>query len=100
MRRTTIRIEGEIYLTAETVAHCFDVEVRWVEDVHALGLVGRGAHVEDSLAIASVMLDRLAAVLRLQRQQGVNLEGVLSLLGEACEPWLLGGGDDAGRFPG
>jgi len=84
----TIRIEGEVYLTVETVARCFDVEVHWVEEVHALGLIGRGARAGDSLAIASVMLDRLAMILRLQRQQGVNLEGILVMLGEAREPWV------------
>jgi len=27
-------------------------------------------------------------ILRLQRQQGVNLEGILVMLGEAREPWV------------
>lgn len=80
MRRGTISIRGEAYLTLETVASCYEVEVEWVEEVYEHGLIGRGERVGDSTAVAAEMLDRVARILQLSRQLGINLEGIAALL--------------------
>ena len=73
-------IHGEVYLTLETVAECYEVEVTWVREVYDVGLLGTGEPVEHSIAIAARMLDRLAEVRRLTLQTGVNLPGIVMLL--------------------
>ena len=72
-------IQGEVHLTLDAVADCFEVEVAWVEEVHALGLLGAGRRVEGATAVAAVLLDRVAEVLRLYRY-GIALEVVAVLL--------------------
>jgi hypothetical protein len=68
--RVTIR--GETFLTLETVAECYEIELQWVERIYRLGLLGRGEDVEGHAAIASTMLERVAEILRLCRHQGVD----------------------------
>lgn len=76
----TITIRGELWLTLETVAECYEVETTWVREVYEHGLLGAGEPVGGSIAIAAVELDRLAQVLRLNRQQGLDLLAVMALL--------------------
>ena len=92
MRRQVISIRGQLYLTLETVADCYRVEVEWLHEVYETGLLGPGARVGDSMAIAACMLDRMGEILRLHRQQGINLAGILKFLDEKPPP-----GDDPGE---
>lgn len=85
MKRGTITIRGRVYLTLETVAECYEVEVSWIREVYEIGLLGPGESVEGSVAIAGAMLDRLGEILRLHRQQGVNLAGIARLLAERSD---------------
>jgi len=82
-RRLTIR--GRTYVTLETVAECYRVEVAWVREVYEYGLLGTGEPVRDTTAVAAEMLERAAVILRLHRQQGINLEGIARLLWELDE---------------
>ncbi len=72
------------HLTAQAVAECFEVEVRWVEEVCAIGLLGDDVVVEREITISVEKLDLVARIVRLHRQ-GVQLEGIL---------WILGGRRD------
>jgi hypothetical protein len=74
-------IRGQAYLTLETMATCYAVEVAWIEEVYEHGLLGRGEEIEGSIAVAAVMLDRFARILQLHRQQGINVAGISSLFG-------------------
>jgi len=80
MTRATITIRGELYVTLEAVASCYQVEVAWVEEAYELGLLGRGERVSGATAVEAAMLDRVGRILRLHRQQGVNLPGIVMLL--------------------
>lgn len=76
MRPGALRIEGELWLTLETVAECYRVEVTWVREVYARGLLGPGTDVEQTTAVAAAALDRMARVLRLHQLEGLHLEGI------------------------
>ena len=78
----SIVVQGEVYLTLAAAADCFAVEVAWVEEVHALGLLGPGERVGDAIAVPARQLDRLAEVLRLHRYHGVELATLVVLLHE------------------
>ena len=67
------------FVSLVTVAECFQVEVRWVEQVYEFGLLGTGRHEDQELSIAVEQLQRVADVLRLTRH-GVNLEGIALIL--------------------
>lgn len=82
-RRVVIR--GRTYVTLEAVAECYRVEVSWVREVYEYGLLGSGESVRDTTAVAAEMLGRAADILRLHRQQGINLEGIARLLREVDE---------------
>jgi hypothetical protein len=78
-----IRIRGRVYITLETVAACYRVRVAWLHEVYETGLLGRGERVAGSTAIAAETLDRVGRILQLHRQQGLELSGILGLLGPA-----------------
>jgi hypothetical protein len=77
-----LRIRGELFVTLETAAECYQVETRWIEEVYSHGLLGRGERVGSSLAVPVSELDRLAAVLRWHRHHGLDLDAVLALLAD------------------
>lgn len=79
--KPALEIRGELFLTLETAAECYHVEVRWIEEVQRAGLL-RGERVDGSLALSARELDRMAAVLRWHRHHGIELETVLALLEE------------------
>lgn len=76
-----LEIRGELFVTLETAAECYRVEVRWIEQVYDTGLLGSGERVGGSIAVPAAELDRLAAVLRWHRHHGLELETVLAMLG-------------------
>jgi len=95
MTRATITIRGELYVTLEAVASCYQVEVAWVEEAYELGLLGRGERVSGATAVEAAMLDR---VLRMHLQQGVNLAGIVLLLGYGDFTRPRGGERSPGAF--
>ena len=80
MEHRTIRIRGELYLTLEAAAECYQVEVEWVRRVYELDLLGPGQPLEQSTAIAARMLDRLAEIRRLHLHTGMDLEAIALVL--------------------
>jgi len=68
------------HIALRVVAQCYEVELRWVEEVYEFGLLGDGRVVGGELMIQTVMLERLALIRRLQLQQGLNLPGIALLL--------------------
>lgn len=85
MKREVLSIRGETYLTLETVARCYEVEVTWVEECYDLGLLGPGERVGEATAVAAAMLDQVARILRLHRQLDINLAGIATLLAERLD---------------
>ena len=75
-----VTIRGERYVTLQDVAATFEIELTWVREVYDSGLLGPGEPVGDTIAIASRLLDRVAAIRRLNRVQGVNLAGIAIIL--------------------
>ena len=75
-----ITIHGRAYVTLTTVATCYHVELSWVEEVYAHGLLGSGERIDGETAIAVEMLDPLAHMVRMHVQEGINLAGIASLL--------------------
>ena len=81
-----VTIRGEHYVTLQDVAESFEFELSWVQEVYEFGLLGPGETVGGSIAIASRLLDRVAAIRRLNRVLGVNLAGVALVLREPEAP--------------
>jgi hypothetical protein len=77
--KRTATIRGELWVTLEAAADCYEVEVTWVREVYELGLLGPGEQVGSSTAIAAMELDHLARALRLHRQQGLELTAIVAL---------------------
>ena len=75
-----LEIRGERYVTLSTAAECYRVELRWIEEVYASGLLGVGERIDDVLAVPERELDHLAAVLRWHRHLGFELDAVLGFL--------------------
>lgn len=63
-----IELHGEVYVTLASAAACYRVELRWVEQVYASGLLGPGERVGAEVALAEAELDRLAA--RVEKLRG------------------------------
>ena len=80
MKRVRITLAGETYLTLEGVAECYHCEVTWLREVYDLGLLGHGRVVHESIVIQSLMLARVAEVIRMSVYQGVDLAIVAALL--------------------
>jgi len=76
-----VYIEGELYLTVETVAELYQVRTVWLREVCEIGLLG-GVVTETRLCIAAVELDRVAAIVRLGQNWGLDLETIALVLDE------------------
>lgn len=77
-----LHVRGEVFVTLESAAECYQVEPRWIEEVYRHGFLGRGERVGGALAVPAAELDRLAAILRWHRHLGVELEAVVALLAD------------------
>ncbi len=104
MSRMCFVIRGESYILLRAAADSFSLEIGQLEEAYDLGLLGEGERVEDALAIAVAMLDRVALIRRLLVYEGINLVGIARILGpsESCAGYAaiddeLGGagGDEA-----
>lgn len=78
--KRTLTIRGELWITLEAAADCYEVEVTWVREVYELGLLGPGEPAGSSTAIPAIELDHLARVLRLHRQLGLDPLAIAALL--------------------
>lgn len=81
MSARRVYIEGELYLTVETVAEIYQVRAVWLREVCDHGLLG-GVVSETDLCIAAIQLDRVAAIVRLGQGWGLDLETIALVLEE------------------
>jgi hypothetical protein len=77
-----LHIRGEAFVTLETAAECYQVEMRWIEEIYRHGFLGRGERVGSSFAVPAAELDRLAAVVRWHHHHGFDLDALLALFGD------------------
>lgn len=75
-----IYVEGELYLTVETVAEIYRVEVVWLREVLDAGLVAAGAASATGPCIAAARLDHVATIVRLHRTLGLDLDAIRLVL--------------------
>lgn len=75
---SVVRIEyrGEFFVTLASAAEAYRVELRWVEQVYAHGLLGPGARVGAEIALSEAELDRLASIVRWHQHYGLELDVV------------------------
>jgi hypothetical protein len=71
-----IYVRGELYLSLEAVAVIYAVDVLWLREVVDARLLGDGVESEPVPCIAAVRLDRVAAVVRLHRVLGLDVEAI------------------------
>ncbi len=73
-------VDGTRWVTVETVARCYTVQVEWVQQVVELGLVGRCEEREGSVTMPAAQLERVAKIVQLHFYQGLELSVVSVLL--------------------
>ena len=74
-------IGGELFLSLRTVARTFHVETLVLERAYECGLLGEGVQREAVVMLRAVELDRVATVVRLHVELGVDLETLEWMLG-------------------
>jgi len=80
-------IRGQVHVSLQAVARCFDVRISWVEEIYEQGLLGSCQRVDNRVAIAAAELDRVARIVRLHFCQGIDLAGIVFLMGTSeAEP--------------
>ena len=82
MTRGRLVIRGEVYVTLEAVAECYRVDRYWLQRVYDFGLLGSGERSEEHVAITARKLDRVAEILQLHFHHGVDLPGIVAILGD------------------
>jgi hypothetical protein len=75
-----IYVGGELYLSVETVAEIYRVEVVWLREALDAGLVAGGVASEPTLCIAAARLDHVATIVRLHRALGLDVEAIRLVL--------------------
>jgi hypothetical protein len=73
-------VRGERHLTLTEVARCYRIEVTVLREAYEYGLLGEGEPYEDDVTIPIRRMERVAEILRLRAQVGVNVEGILLLV--------------------
>ncbi len=72
MTQRKLYIEETLYLSLETLAEIYSVEVTWMRRVYDRGLLGHGVDSESSICIPAVRLDLVATVVRLHGRLGLD----------------------------
>lgn len=80
MSTERIFVGGELYLSVETVAEVYRVEVVWLREVLDAGLLAGGVASQPTLCIAAARLDHVATIVRLHRALGLDLDAIRLLL--------------------
>ena len=83
MSADTMRVEGELYLSLDIVARCYQVQTVWLREVYDYGLLGAGVGRDREPHIAAVQLDRVAAIVRMRLVLGLDLVTIEHALGPA-----------------
>ena len=82
MNTDPFELDGDWYVTIEAAAHCYRVDVAFIEAVVTIGLIGPCTTHDALRALRLVELDRLAAIVRWHRHVGLDLDAVLALYAE------------------
>ncbi len=69
-------IDGQRYLTLETVAEVFAVEVVLLREAFLMGVLGPGVEQNQRVLLAVASLDRVATVVRMRVMLGLDLETI------------------------
>jgi len=72
----SFEIDGQVYLTLETVAEVFAVESVVLHEAYVTGLLGPGVERGQRVLLAVASLDRVATVVRLHVVLGFDLDTV------------------------
>lgn len=63
-------------LSLETVAEIYQVRAAWLLEAVELGLLGPGVGSGTRVRIATVQLDRVATIVRLNQRMGLGLDAI------------------------
>lgn len=80
MSHSGVHIDGELFLSVETVAEVYAVKLLWLREVCDSGLVSGALDRDDTVWIAAVELDRVAAIVRLRAVVGDDVQAIAALL--------------------
>lgn len=78
-----IYVDGELFLSVETVAEIYRVEVVWLREVVDAGLLGGDVRSRPVACIAAVRMDHVATIVRLHRVLGLDVEAIRLALDSA-----------------
>ena len=84
MSTDRLYVNGELYLSIETVAEVYRVEVVWLREVVDAGLLGTGVALGPPHAIAAVRMDRVATIVRMHRALGLGVDAIRLALADAA----------------
>jgi curved DNA-binding protein CbpA len=79
MNSDPFELDGDWYVSIEAAATCYRVDVTFVEEIVAVGLVGPCVTHVSVRALRLDALDRLAAIVRWHRHVGLDLDAVIAL---------------------
>jgi len=71
-----VYIEGNLYLSLETVAEIYHVEVLWLREVYDFGLLESCVEAGTVIHIQATQLDRVAAIVRWHVGLGLDVEAI------------------------
>jgi len=74
--RDRVYIEGDLYLSLETVAEIYRIEIVWLREAYDTGLLGSGVVSESVICIAAAKMDRVATIVRLHDVLGLDVETI------------------------
>ena len=77
-----VTVEGELYLSLETYAEMYCIEVVFLRDVYEQGLLGSGVMSDARVCIAVTQMDRIATVVRLHDACGLDVDAIHLILDE------------------
>ena len=83
MSSDRLYVEGELYLSLETIAEIYEVQVVWLREVYESGLLGSGVNSGSTVCIGAVRMDRVATVVRMYDVLGLDIESIALALEDA-----------------
>ena len=85
-----IRIDGELYLSLETIASIYEIQIVWLEQAFSRGLFGPGANSEGVTCLAAAQLDFVATVVRMHKYLDADLTTITRQLSLYECHWHIG----------
>ncbi len=82
MKHEKRHIGGELYLSLETVAEVYELELVWLEGARQEGLLGDCPEQEERVWIAAARLERVAVLVRLCHGFGLDLQAAAAELAD------------------